>query len=166
MRRQVEEELQGDWVAERDFSIDGRLFLDDEREGAPAPAASFSSPNGDTSEFERFRAANVLDQKQEGFVTVEVKITRGDLTPEQFRGLAEIMRSYAGGYARTTVQQNLVLRWVRARACMTSGGRSRRSAWATPVAGDHRRRLLPRHRLLQARDHQLDGTEPGGAGAA
>ncbi len=23
------------------------------------------------------------------------------------------MRSYAGGYARTTVQQNLLLRWVR-----------------------------------------------------
>ncbi len=46
-------------------------------------------------------------------MTVEVKITRGDLTPEQFRGLAQIMRSYSGGYARTTVQQNLVLRWVR-----------------------------------------------------
>ncbi len=38
---------------------------------------------------------------------------RGDLTPEQFRGLAAIMREYSGGYARTTVQQNLVLRWVR-----------------------------------------------------
>ena len=46
-------------------------------------------------------------------MTVEVKVTRGDLTPEQFRGLAAIMRSYAGGYARTTVQQNFVLRWVR-----------------------------------------------------
>ena len=46
-------------------------------------------------------------------MTVEVKVTRGDLTPEQFRGLAQIMRTYAGGYARTTVQQNLVLRWVR-----------------------------------------------------
>ena len=113
LRRQVEEEIQGDWVAERDFSIESRLFIDDEREGAPAPPQSFGSPNGDLSEFERFSTANVRDQKQEGFVTVEVKITRGDLTPEQFRGLAEIMRSYAGGYARTTVQQNLVLRWVR-----------------------------------------------------
>ena len=46
-------------------------------------------------------------------MTVEVKVTRGDLTPEQFRGLAQIMRDYAGGYARTTVQQNFVLRWVR-----------------------------------------------------
>ncbi len=113
LRRQADEELQGEWVAERDFSIEHRLFAHDEREDAPAPAQSYGSPNGDVSEFERFRAANVAEQRQEGFVTVEVKITRGDLTPEQFRALAAIMRSYAGGYARTTVQQNLVLRWVR-----------------------------------------------------
>jgi len=113
LRRQVEEELLGEWVAERDFSIEQRLFIDDERESAPSPPESYGSPNGDLSEFERFRQANVAEQKQEGFVTVEVKITRGDLSPEQFRGLAQIMRSYAGGYARTTVQQNLVLRWIR-----------------------------------------------------
>jgi sulfite reductase beta subunit-like hemoprotein len=113
LRRQVEEELEGDWVSERDFSVENRLFLDDEREGAPAPPQSYGSPNGDVSELERFRKANVREQKQEGYVTVETKVTRGDLTPEQFRGLAQIMREYAGGYARTTVQQNLVLRWVR-----------------------------------------------------
>ncbi len=113
LRRQVEEELKGDWVAQRDFSIEDRLFLDDEREGALAPPEAYGTPNGDLSEFERFRAANVRAQKQAGFVTVEAKVTRGDLTPEQFRGLAEIMRAYAGGYARTTVQQNFVLRWVR-----------------------------------------------------
>src|ERR1700719_4288950 len=68
LRNQVEEELEGDWVAERDFSIEQRLFLDDEREGAPAPAQSYGSPNGDRSEFERFRDANVREQKQEGYV--------------------------------------------------------------------------------------------------
>src|SRR6185312_7569637 len=113
LRNQTEEELKGDWVAERDFSIEQRLFADDEREGAPAPPASAGSPNGDLREFERFRATNVRPQKQEGFVTIEVKVTRGDLTPEQFRGLAKVMRDYSGGYARTTVQQNIVLRWVR-----------------------------------------------------
>jgi sulfite reductase beta subunit-like hemoprotein len=113
LRKQAEQELQGEWVAERDFSIEHRLFADDEREGAPAPPQSYGTPNGDVSEFERFRAANVRAQKQDGFVTVEVKVTRGDLTPEQFRGLAQIMRDFAGGYARSTVQQNLVLRWVR-----------------------------------------------------
>jgi sulfite reductase (ferredoxin) len=113
LRRQVEEELQGEWVNERDFGVEHRLFLDDEELGAPAQPAQYGSPNGDLSEFERFRKANVQEQKQPGFVTVEVKITRGDLTPEQFRGLAAIMREHSGGYARTTVQQNLVLRWVR-----------------------------------------------------
>jgi len=52
-------------------------------------------------------------QKQAGFSTVEAKVTRGDLTPEQFRGLAQIMRDFTGGYARTSVHQNMVLRWVR-----------------------------------------------------
>jgi sulfite reductase beta subunit-like hemoprotein len=113
LRKQAEEEMQGEWVSERDFSVEHRLFADDEREGAPAAPQSYGSPNGDGSEFERFRAANVREQKQQGFVTVEVKVTRGDLTPEQFRGLAQIMRDFAGGYARSTVQQNLVLRWVR-----------------------------------------------------
>ncbi|HXD54123.1 MAG TPA: nitrite/sulfite reductase [Solirubrobacteraceae bacterium] len=113
LRNQVEEELKGDWVAERDFSVEHRLFLDDERESAPAAPASYGTPNGDLSEFERFSSTNVAEQKQDGYVTVEVKVTRGDLTPEQFRGLAKIMRDFSGGYARTTVQQNIVLRWVR-----------------------------------------------------
>src|SRR6201995_3021210 len=113
LRKQVEEELKGDGVAERDFSVEHTLFLDDERESAPAPPQSYGSPNGDLSEFERFRATNVQPQKQDGYVTVEAKVTRGDLTPEQFRGLAHILSDYADGYARTTVQQNFVLRWVR-----------------------------------------------------
>ncbi len=113
MRELVEEELQGDWVAERDFSIDHRLFLHDEEANAPAPPLAAGSPNGDGSEFARFVEANVERQRQAGFSAVQVKVVRGDLTPEQFRGLADIMREFCGGYARTTVHQNLLLRWVR-----------------------------------------------------
>jgi sulfite reductase beta subunit-like hemoprotein len=112
-REVVEEELEGDWVAERDFTPDALLFIDDEQANAPAPPASYGSPNGDHREFNRFREANVQAQRQEGFATVQVKVTRGDLTPEQFRGLAAIMREFTGGYARTTVHQNILLRWVR-----------------------------------------------------
>jgi len=112
-REMVEEELRGDWVAERDFDPAPLLFLHDEEAGAPAPRAAYASPNGDGREFARFAAANTRRQRQPGFVTVEVRIPRGDLEPEQFRGLAAILREHSGGYARTTVQQNLVLRWVR-----------------------------------------------------
>jgi sulfite reductase (ferredoxin) len=111
--RQVDEELKGDWVNERDFTPDPLLFVDDEEGKAPEAPASYSSPNGDGSAFDRFRSSNVVPQRQDGFSAIQVKVVRGDLTPEQFRGLGEIMRKYSGGYARTTVHQNLVLRWVR-----------------------------------------------------
>lgn len=112
-REQVEEELRGDWVEERDFDLERLRFDHDEEANAPAPPAAAASPNGDRSEFERFREGNVQAQRQSGFSTVEVKVERGDLSPEQFRGLAAIMREHTGGCARSTVQQNLVLRWVR-----------------------------------------------------
>jgi sulfite reductase beta subunit-like hemoprotein len=115
-REQVDAELEGDWVAEREFGpelVERLRFDEDEAANAPKPPAAAASPNGDRSEFERFVEANVQAQRQDGFSTVEVKIERGDLTPEQFRGLAEIMREFTGGYARSTVQQNFVLRWVR-----------------------------------------------------
>jgi sulfite reductase beta subunit-like hemoprotein len=112
-REMVDEELDGDWVSERDFSLDRILFEHDEEAHAPAPRSDYASPNGDQREFDRFLATNVDRQRQRGFTTVEVKITRGDLTPEQLRGVGQLMREYCGGYARTTVHQNLVLRWVR-----------------------------------------------------
>src|SRR5436189_2904356 len=113
LRNQVEEELKGDWVNARDFDPTPKLFEDDEEANAPEPPPSSGSPNGDNREYDRFIASNVRPQRQEGFSTIEVKVTRGDLSPEQFRGLAQIMRDFTGGYARTSVQQNLVLRWVR-----------------------------------------------------
>jgi sulfite reductase beta subunit-like hemoprotein len=113
MREQVEEELRGDWVADRDFSPVDRLFEHDEEAHTPEPPVAPGSPNGDLTEFRRFHAANVEAQRQAGFSAVQVKVPRGDLTPEQFRGLAAIMREFSGGYARTTVHQNFVLRWVR-----------------------------------------------------
>jgi sulfite reductase beta subunit-like hemoprotein len=112
-RELVEEELQGDWVAEREYDIERLRFVHTEEEHAPPPPATYGSPNGDRSEFDRFCESNVEPQRQPGFSTVSVRVPRGDLTPEQFRGLAGIMRDYTGGYARTSQQQNLVLRWVR-----------------------------------------------------
>jgi len=110
-RKQVDEELEGDWVAERDFTP--QLFVDDEEANLPPAPAAYASPNGDSTDFDRWVQANVVSQRQTGFSAATVKVVRGDLTPEQFRGVGQIMRDFTGGYARTTVQQNLVLRWIR-----------------------------------------------------
>ncbi|MBA4179733.1 MAG: ferredoxin--nitrite reductase [Anaerolinea sp.] len=111
-KRMIDDELKGDW-SKGNFSPERLLFLDDEEANAPAKKPVYDQPNGDGREFTAFVTANVRAQKQQGFSAIEVKVTRGDLKPEQFRGLANIMREYSGGRARTTVQQNIVLRWVR-----------------------------------------------------
>jgi sulfite reductase beta subunit-like hemoprotein len=112
-REMVEEELRGDWVSERSYDMQSLLFDYDEEASAPPAPLSYATPNGDAREFEAFAKANVQAQRQPGFSTVEVKVPRGDLTPDQLRGLARIMRERSGGFARTTIQQNIVLRWVR-----------------------------------------------------
>src|SRR5918995_2042042 len=63
LRRQVEEELKGDWVSERDFDPEPLLFVHDEEAGAPPRPAAYASPNGDLSEFERFQRSNVTAQR-------------------------------------------------------------------------------------------------------
>ena len=110
-REQVAEELEGDWVGQRDYTLDP--FDHDEAKHAPPRPPQSGAPNGDQGEFNRWASSNVRKQRQDGFSAVEVKVTRGDISPEQFRGLATLMREHSGGYARTTVGQNLVLRWVR-----------------------------------------------------
>src|SRR5436305_6964280 len=115
-REQVQEELTGDWVQERNFDPAPLLYEIDEEVDAPAVRDAYASPNGNLRDFDRFVATNVSPQRQAGFRTVEVKVRRGDLTPDQLRGLGQVMREYCGGYARTTVHQNLVLRWVREEA--------------------------------------------------
>lgn len=112
-REMVEEELKGDWTEGRDFRPDRLLYVHDEEANAPEKKPHYDQPNGDQREFTAFVTANVRAQRQQGFSAVEVKVDRGDLKPEQFRGLANIMREYCGGYARTTIGQNIVLRWVR-----------------------------------------------------
>src|SRR5215208_108826 len=52
LRRQVEEELQGDWVAERDFDPAPLLFDHAEQANAPALPTVYASPNGDGSDFD------------------------------------------------------------------------------------------------------------------
>ena len=68
-REMVDEELKGDWVDERDFSIDHLLFAHDEEANAPAVPENPASPNGDRTEFDGWVDANVAPQRQEGFVT-------------------------------------------------------------------------------------------------
>ena len=62
--------------------------------------------------FERWEQTNVYQQRQSGYVVATVTCPLGDITSDQMRALADMSRRYAGGNCRTTVEQNLVFRWV------------------------------------------------------
>ena len=113
-RELVESELRKPWAQEDQFHapLDELLYLDEEESEQSAAPAITVEPNGDRAAFERFAAANVVPQRQSGYSAVEVSVPQGDLSPAQFRGLAEILRAYGRRRARTTPQQNLVLRWI------------------------------------------------------
>ena len=88
-REMVDEELKGDWVDERDFSIDHLLFI--RRRGgqrAPAVPESYGSPNGDSSRVRPLRGRQRRAPAPGGLLDRAVRVIRGDLSPEQFRGLA------------------------------------------------------------------------------
>jgi sulfite reductase (ferredoxin) len=77
----------------------------------PRPGADFGKddvPEG----FDAWRATNVLSQRQEGYALVTVNLPLGDITADQTRELADIARRYVGENVRTTVEQNIVLRFV------------------------------------------------------
>ena len=110
-REMVDEELNKGWSAETP-PLEDLLYLDDEAADVRPAPVSPPQPNGDAAAFERFAATNVRPQVQAGYSSIEASIDQGDLTPQQFRGLAEILRKYGRERARTTPQQNVVLRWI------------------------------------------------------
>jgi sulfite reductase (ferredoxin) len=114
LRAQVEaERADGSWEKPGAAQV-AELRVDiDEEAAAPEAPAFTESPNGDAAAFDKFFASNVVRQRQAGFSAVQVRIPRGDLSPEQFRGLAQLSREFSGGWMRTTVHQNLLFRWVR-----------------------------------------------------
>jgi sulfite reductase (ferredoxin) len=79
------------------------------RPAAPLPAGA---PGASDPGFVRWRRSNAMPQSQPGYSVVIQKLPLGDLTADQARALVDIARKFTGDNLRTTVDQNLLLRWV------------------------------------------------------
>src|SRR5688572_8896596 len=76
------------------------------RPGAPLPPGPY--PAG----FEKWRATNLKPQSQEGYFVVIMTLPLGDLTSQQARAVSNLARRFTGDTMRTTVDQNMLFRWV------------------------------------------------------
>jgi sulfite reductase (ferredoxin) len=63
--------------------------------------------------YDRWFQTNVISQKQEGYSTVFITLGAGDITANQLRSLASIIREFSSeSVARNTPQQNFAIRYV------------------------------------------------------
>jgi len=80
------------------------------------PSAAQSNGHHQTTRpetpFEMWRRTNVIRQKQEGYVAAVTKLFMGDLTVEQMLHIADLADRYSNGNIRTTINQNMVIRWI------------------------------------------------------
>ena len=92
-----------EWLTEAHLPvIEGHPEAATDGSAAPAPG------------FEDWSKTNVYPQRQEGFFSVTLNLPLGDITSRQARRVADIMRRYAPDSVRTTVDQNLFMRWIHA----------------------------------------------------
>ncbi|HIG52944.1 MAG TPA: nitrite/sulfite reductase [Candidatus Handelsmanbacteria bacterium] len=85
------------------------LTVTDEKQLKPGQPLN----GAETSEgFAKWYRTNVYQQRQEGYVVATVALPLGDITSHQLRALADISRHFVKETTRTTVEQNMVLRWV------------------------------------------------------
>jgi sulfite reductase (ferredoxin) len=85
--------------------------------------------------FDQWQRNNVYQQRQQGYATVTVALPLGDATATQLRALADISRKYMKETVRSTVEQNLVLRWVSEADLPALYTELTQADLATPVAG-------------------------------
>jgi sulfite reductase beta subunit-like hemoprotein len=65
-----------------------------------------------SANFQRWVQSNTRPQRQEGYSVVTISLPLGDITAQQLRALADISRRYTRETIRSTVEQNIILRWV------------------------------------------------------
>ena len=83
-----------------------------ESEEKPLHAAPSLNGSARLAGFDDWYKTNVWHQKQAGYATATITLPLGDITADQMRAVADIARRFANGNIRTTVEQNIVLRWI------------------------------------------------------
>jgi sulfite reductase (ferredoxin) len=77
------------------------------------PVIETNNISGTGNGYDRWFQTNVVSQKQEGYSTVFITLGAGDITANQLRSLASIIREFSSeSVARNTPQQNFAIRYI------------------------------------------------------
>ena len=95
---------------EVDAEANAELKLPSNPRRAPAPAVVVEGAS--RSGYLSWRAASVVDQRQDGYAAVYVRLHLGDITSDQMRRLGPLLEKFGDGSARVTIDQNLLLPFI------------------------------------------------------
>ncbi|MCB0594354.1 MAG: nitrite/sulfite reductase [Lewinellaceae bacterium] len=103
-----------EWPAlkNKTFAIDTGLS---EAPSLHQPPAQPAEP-ADEARYQLWKSTNTFEQKQPGYFAVNIKLPLGNIHAREARELARIIEQYAADDIRLTVQQGMLLRFVRPQA--------------------------------------------------
>ena len=70
------------------------------------------APKSGNPAYDAWLETNVVEQRQAGYAAVIVRVNQGNLTGDQFRGIARIASTAGDGTVRVTIEQNLLLTFI------------------------------------------------------
>lgn len=114
----------------KDIGLDGFKKLLDEEQLAvhinsfPIDADAYPKPSiaeaatpqvriKDKGHYESWKATNLVEQKQQGFVAIGIKVLLGDFYTDKARQLADLVENYAASEIRLSLRQNILIPYVK-----------------------------------------------------
>ncbi|MEM1327196.1 MAG: nitrite/sulfite reductase [Bacteroidota bacterium] len=104
-------------VAEERLALKNKsvqVLLDEKEKSPESPIApNISAEATDLEKYNLWRQTNTFEQKQSGFYGVQLKVQLGDIYSDTARALADLVDQFASDDIRLTINQNILLKYVR-----------------------------------------------------
>ena len=103
-------------VDEEQNAIEHKSVPIDETKYTTSQPVSASAPNvtiEDVEAFNKWKATNIISQKQEGYYAIGIKVLLGDFYTDKARLLADLVEKYAAGEIRLSLRQNILIPYVK-----------------------------------------------------
>ena len=96
-------------VPYKTFPIDAKAYPEVKIADVEVPQLAIE----DTEVFEQWKSANLVPQKQKGYMAIGIKVKLGDFYIDKARLLADLVAKYAAGELRLTLRQNILIPYVK-----------------------------------------------------
>ncbi|AXT58039.1 HEPN domain-containing protein [Aquimarina sp. AD1] len=103
----VEAEQQA--IAQKTVTIDAEAYVASIPVSVKIPEVEVKNQKA----FDLWKSTNVIQQKQEGYVAIGVKVLLGDFYTDKARLLADLVEKYAAGEIRLSLRQNILIPFVK-----------------------------------------------------